>query len=115
MCGLNMMMPLMAHNILESIRLLVTSSRNMTERCVRGLQADEERCRRMIEESLAMCTALVPKIGYDAAASIAKEAYSSGRTVREVASERNVLSADELEAVLNPADMTKPGIRSKGE
>ena len=106
---LNVMMPLMAHNLLQSIRLLTNASALFTEKCVKGLEADEERCRETIEKSLAMCTALSPKIGYDAAAKIAKEAYESGKTVREVAREKKILPEEELNQALDPRAMTEPG------
>src|SRR5437667_10720248 len=82
---LNVMMPVMAHNILESIRLLAASATNLSERCILGIQANKERCNELVEKSLAMCTALAPEIGYDAAASIAEEAYKTGQTVRQIA------------------------------
>jgi fumarate hydratase class II len=106
---LNVMMPLIAHNLLQSIALLAASARNFEARLVRGLKADEVRIRQQIEESLALCTSLAPVIGYDAAADIAKEAAKSGRTVREVAMERRVLPPDELDRVLDPRAMTQGG------
>lgn len=106
---LNVMMPVMAHNLLESISLLARAVSNFTEKCLQGLEADEERCAEMIEKSLAMCTALSPKIGYEAAAQIAKEAYQTGRTVREVAREKKLMPEEELHKILDPASMTKPG------
>jgi fumarate hydratase class II len=112
---LNVMMPVMAHNILESIRLLSASAANMADRCIAGIEADSERCSELIERSLAMCTALAPEIGYDAAAEIAKESYKTGKTVREIASERKILPAKRLNEILNPLLMTKPGIAAKGE
>jgi fumarate hydratase class II len=112
---LNVMMPVMSHNLLQSIRLLAASADNFSERCVKGIEADEARCAEMIEKSLAMCTALAPEIGYDAAAAIAKESYKTGRTVREIALEQRVLTADRLKAILDPLRMTSPGIAGKGE
>ena len=112
---LNMMMPVMAHNVLESIRLLAASVVNLTDRCIVGIQANVERCNELIEQSLAMCTALVPEIGYDAAAAIAKESYRTGKTVREIALEINVMSPKRLKKILDPMTMTKPGIAAKGE
>ena len=106
---LNVMMPVMAHNLLESISLLARAVSNFTEKCLQGLEADEERCAEMIEKSLAMCTALSPRIGYEAAAQIAKEAYQTGRTVREVAREKKLMPEEELHKILDPASMTKPG------
>ena len=106
---LNVMMPVMARNLLESISLMTRASSNFTEKCLEGLEADEERCAEMIEKSLAMCTALSPKIGYEAAAKIAKEAFQSGRTVREIARAMKLLPDEELDKILDPASMTKPG------
>ncbi len=105
---LNVMMPVMAHNLLESVTLLANASRVFNDKCVAGLRADEKRNTEMVEKSLAMCTALVPYIGYDAAAAIAKEAYKTGRTVREVAREKGTLSPEDLEKALDPWSMTEP-------
>jgi fumarate hydratase class II len=107
------MMPMMAHNLLQSIRLLTNAVDLFEERCLRGLVADRERCEGLIEESLAMCTALAPVIGYDKAAEIAKKAYETGRTVREVALAEDVLPDYELEHLLDPRPMTEPGIPGK--
>jgi fumarate hydratase class II len=112
---LNVMMPVMAHNLLESIRLLAASANNFTDRCVSGIGANAERCNEMIEKSLAMCTALAPEIGYDEAAAIAKESYKTGKTVREIALEKKILSAERLNEILDPMRMTMPGIAAKGE
>ena len=106
---LNVMMPVMAHNLLQSISLLANGSLLFAQKCVRGLRANEERCREMIEKSLAMATALSPHIGHDAAAKIAREAYESGKTIREVALEKKVLPAEKLEKILDPWRMTEPG------
>ncbi len=106
---LNVMMPVMAHNLLQSISLLTNASLLFAEKCVRGLRADETRCREMIEKSLAMATALSPHIGHDAAARIAREAYETGRTIREVALEKKLLPTDKLEKILDPWRMTEPG------
>jgi fumarate hydratase class II len=78
------------------------------EKCAVGIRANEERNKEMIEKSLAMCTALVPYIGYDKSAAIAKEAYKTGRTVREVAREMKVLDEKTLEEALDPWSMTMP-------
>ena len=112
---LNLMMPVMAHNLLESIRLLASAANNFTERCVSGIVADVERCREMIEKSLAMCTALAPEIGYDAAAAIAKESYATGKTVRQIAMEKKILPPERLNEILDPMRMTEPGFAGKGE
>jgi fumarate hydratase, class II len=106
---LNVMMPVMAHNLLESIRLLANVCDVFSERCVRGIEANEERCRELVELSMAMVTSLAPKIGYDRAAEIAKESAKTGRTVREICLEKKVLPPDELERALDPVGMTEPG------
>lgn len=107
---LNVMMPVLAYNLLQSIQLLANGSRVLADKCVSGITANRERCESLIEGSLAMVTALAPKIGYDAAAAIAKEAFTTGRTVREIAKERKVLPEAELERVLDPRRQTEPGI-----
>jgi fumarate hydratase, class II len=106
---LNVMMPVMAHNILESIRLLGNVADAFTEKCVVGIEADEERCRELVELSMAMVTSLAPKIGYDRAADIAKESARTGKTVRELCREKNILPEKELNAALDPVGMTEPG------
>jgi fumarate hydratase class II len=101
-------MPVMAHAFLESTRLLTAAVRTFTDRCVEGIEADVERCKSLIEGSLAMCTSLAPVIGYDTAAAIAKKAYATGRTVREVALDEKALPEDELNRLLDAMSMTKP-------
>jgi fumarate hydratase class II len=103
------MMPVAAHNLLESIELLAASAGNFSEQCVKGLRATE-RGPQMVEQGLAIATALAPVIGYDAAAAIAKEAARTGRTVHEVAREKTELSDEELDRILDPATMTEPGL-----
>jgi fumarate hydratase class II len=103
------MMPVMAHNLLESIRLLGNVVDVFCEKCVLGIVANKERCRELIELSMAMVTSLAPKIGYDRAAEIAKESAKTGRTVREIAREKKVLPEKELERALDPVAMTQPG------
>lgn len=103
------MLPVMAYNLLQSIELLATASTNFAVKCIAGIKANEERCKSLIEESLAMCTALAPVIGYEAAAKLAKDAYKSGKTVREVAREQNVLPEKRLSQLLDPWRMTQAG------
>jgi len=107
---LNVMMPLMASNLLESVDILANAAHNLALRCVRGLQVDRERAASMIERSMAMVTALAPVIGYDKAAAVAKEAHQSGRTVREVVREQRLVSDEQLEELLDPMHMTSPGV-----
>ena len=106
---INVMMPIMAYNLLQSISLLAAASRNFTEQCINGLQATTKGPE-MVERGLAICTALAPIIGYDAAASLSKEAYKTGKTIREMAREKTDLSEEELDRILDPASMTKPGL-----
>ncbi|HWP90593.1 MAG TPA: class II fumarate hydratase [Thermodesulfobacteriota bacterium] len=109
---LNVMMPVMAHNLLQSITLLSNVVNVFTDKCIVGIKADKKRCEDMIEKSLAMCTVLAPIIGYDAAAKLAKEAYETGKTVREVALEKKIMPEAELSRVLDPWSMTMPGVTS---
>jgi len=102
---LNTMMPVIAHNVLESIELLAASSRNFAQRCIVGLEADETRLRGSLERSLALATAMTPEIGYERAAAIAKAAHSSGRTIREVAEESSGISKARLTELLDPKKM----------
>ncbi len=104
---LNVFMPIIAHNLLESIELLANGARVFADKCVVGITANE-RARELVERNLAICTSLAPVIGYDEAASISKEAFAKGMTVREVALERGVLSATELDRLLDFRAMTEP-------
>lgn len=109
---LNTMLPVTAYNLMQAIELLTNASLVFARRCVSGLEADVEKCAANIERSLAMVTALTPEIGYDKAAKIAKEAYESGRTVREVALEMSGLEKKKLDELLNPKSQTEPGADS---
>jgi fumarate hydratase, class II len=106
---INVMMPVAAYNLLQSINLLATSANNFTEQCIKGIKATT-RGPEMVERGLAICTSLAPVIGYDAAAKIAKEAAKTGKTIREVAREKTDLSEADLDRILDPASMTKPGL-----
>jgi fumarate hydratase class II len=106
---LNVMMPVMAHHFLENVRILSNAVRAFTEKCVRGVTANEKRCSELVEYSMAMVTSLAPIIGYDRAAEIAKESAKTGKTVREICRAQQVLPAAELEAALDPVAMTEPG------
>ncbi|MBV8352242.1 MAG: class II fumarate hydratase [Verrucomicrobia bacterium] len=106
---LNVMMPMMAHNILESVRLLANVVRAFQDKCVNGITANRERCNQLVEYSMAMVTSLAPIIGYDRAAEIAKESAKTGKTVREICLEKRILPETELTRALDPVEMTKPG------
>ncbi|MFN2568367.1 MAG: lyase family protein, partial [Candidatus Dormibacteria bacterium] len=105
---LNTMMPVIALNLLQSVELLATASVNLAERCIDGIEATP-RGPALLERNLSLCTALMPRIGYDAAAAIADEAHRTGRTVREVAGGRLDLSDAELDVLLDPSGMVQPG------
>lgn len=106
---LNVAMPMMAANVLDSIQLLSGSCNTLNQKLIQGLEPDEDRCAELIEGSLAMCTSLVPVIGYDASAKLAYQAYAEGKTVRELALEQGLLDADRLNELLDPRSMTEPG------
>ncbi len=105
---LNVMLPVTAAALLESIALLAAGARNFADRAVTGLIATD-RGPALVEQGLMLATALAPEIGYDAAATLAKEAFKSGRTIRELATERGI-APDRLDELLNPATMTEPGL-----
>ena len=105
---LNVMMPLIAHNSLQSIRLLARAIDNFSKRCILGIEADRERCEEMIERSLSLATALTPEIGYDEAARIAKKAYAQQKTIRQVVEAEGILSKDALDRYLDPRSMITP-------
>jgi fumarate hydratase, class II len=106
---LNLMMPVAAYSLLESIALLSAAAQNLAKQCIVGIKATE-RGPQMIEQGLMLATALVPAIGYDAAAKIAKEALATGKTIREIARERTKIAPDELERLLELSRLTEPGV-----
>ena len=106
---INVMMPVTAYNLLQSIDLLAAAARNLASQCVSGLTATGKGPE-MVERGLAIVTTLVPHIGYDASAAIAKKAQTTGRTVKEVAAEETDLSLKELDEILDPTTMTEPGL-----
>ena len=110
---LNTMMPVAAHNILQSISLLATSANNFAEQCVTGIEATSVGPE-MLEKGLMLGTGLAPEIGYDAAAAIAKEAAATGKTIREVAKEKTSLSDADLDRLLDAQAMTEPGLGAGG-
>ena len=99
---LNVMMPVMAYDLLEAIELLAASSENLARKLVAGLEADSEKAGSFVERSLAMGTALVPEIGYEKTAALVKEAHATGRTIREIATGKSGLSAERLKELLDP-------------
>jgi fumarate hydratase class II len=111
---LNLMMPVAAYNLLQSIALLAASAENLARQCISGLTATD-RGPQLVEQGLMLATALTPAIGYEAAAKIAKEALDTGRTIREIARQRTSLTPEELDRLLDPAAMTKPGLHAPGK
>jgi fumarate hydratase class II len=99
---LNVMMPVMAYDLLDAIELLAAGSRNFAEKLIDGLEADRARAEGFVEQSLALATVLAPEIGYDQAAALAKEAYASGRTIRDVAREKSGIPPGRLDTLLDP-------------
>jgi fumarate hydratase class II len=97
---LNVMLPVIAYNLLQSVHLLSSAAGVFAQKCIGGIIANRETCEANIEKSLAMVTGLVPHIGYDRAAALAKTAHETGKTVREVAMEEKVLSEETLNRVL---------------
>lgn len=105
---LNIMMPVMAHTALESIHLLASGVEAFIDFCIDGMEANEQACEASVEQSLSMCTSLNPLIGYEMAAKLAKEAFASGQTIRELCLEKGILPEETLTEALDPWRMTEP-------
>ena len=105
---LNIMMPVMGHTVLESIRLLARGTDAFVEFCAREMQANIEICESFVEQSLSMITSLNPYIGYEKASQLAKEAFKSGKTIRQLCTEQNILPEATLNEALDPMRMTEP-------
>ena len=111
---LNVTLPLIAHCLHETIHCLTNGVLAFEEKCIAGLQADAARCRELVDRSLMLVTALNPIIGYDAAAAVAKEAFATGKTLREVVLGRKLLDAATLDRALDPLAMTQPNSGAPG-
>ncbi|HUP15480.1 MAG TPA: class II fumarate hydratase [Acidimicrobiia bacterium] len=107
---LNVMMPVLSHNLSESISILANAARVFAERCVEGLEANEERARELVERNVIVVTALNPHIGYDAGAKVAKEALATGKSVREIVLEQGLMTEADLDRVLDLKKMTEGGV-----
>jgi fumarate hydratase class II len=105
---LNIMMPVMGHATLESIRLTAAATRALVDFCIAGMEANAEAAEAAVEKSLSMVTSLNPLIGYERAAALAKEAFKTGKTIRELCIEQNVLPETTLREALDPWKMTEP-------
>jgi fumarate hydratase, class II len=106
---LNVTLPLIAYAMHESVRVLAAATRQFADACVAGIEADARRCRELTDRSLMLVTALTPRIGYDAAAAVAKEALLTGKTLREVVLARGLMTEADLDVALDPVSMTRPG------
>ncbi|MFZ5627232.1 MAG: aspartate ammonia-lyase [Bacillota bacterium] len=110
---LNVMMPVLIFNLLQSLDILRNGMQVFRDKCIAGITANEERCRQLVENSVGIITAINPHLGYEVASRLAREAINSGRPVRELILEQGLLTEEELEAILNPYEMTRPGIPAK--
>ena len=105
---LNVFKPLIIHNILQSIAIMADSSKTFALYCIKGIKADKKRIKYLLDNSLMLVTALAPKIGYDEAAKIAKEAHKNGTTLKEEVIKSGVLKENEYDKIMNPMTMTRP-------
>ena len=112
---LNVMMPVIIHNMLWELTILKNGMDTFTERCIRGIKANQERCEDYAFKSASLVTALAPYIGYEVSAAIAKEQIATGRDIRDIVRERNLLPESDLEEILKPEAMTEPGIAGQGK
>jgi fumarate hydratase class II len=111
---LNVMMPVMAHSFLESVTILANASTAFRDRCVVGIEANEDRARALLERNPSIATALNPFVGYDKASEVAKRSAQEGRSVRDVVEEMGILDPGELDEALDVRSMTEPGLPEKG-
>jgi aspartate ammonia-lyase len=107
---LNVMMPLIAWNLTFAMQLLTNGVRKFTEACILGIEANQDRCLRYLEDSLGLVTVLAPYIGYNAAAEVAKESVATGHSIREIVLEKGLMTENDLEAVMKPEHLTEPGL-----
>ncbi len=110
---LNTHMPIIGHNILESIEIFSGACRTLAEKCISGITVNKEKCRYYVENSMALATALNPYLGYDRAASLVKESLQTGETIKELVLKKGLLKKEMLDEILNPASLTKPNLRKK--
>lgn len=107
---LNVMEPVLVFNLLQSLSILQNGIRVFIDHMIRGITANVERCRELVEKSVGIVTAINPHVGYETATQIAKEAIDTGRSVRDICLERGILTEEELDLILDTKEMTKPGI-----
>ncbi len=112
---LNAFLPMISHNLFQSLQLLKGAAILLAEKCVPGITANEDRCRELVENSFAMLTALSPYIGYEAASDLARESTQSGKTIRQAARDKGLFTPEQLDAILSTTEMTKPGIAGEDD
>jgi aspartate ammonia-lyase len=105
---LNVMEPIIAFNLFQSLQMLTAAVNTLTNRCIHGITANSEHCRQMVERSIGVVTALVPSLGYERASAVAKEALETGRSVREIVLTHGYLEPADLDRLLSPEAMTRP-------
>lgn len=110
---LNVMEPVLVSSLLDSVKMMTNVMDVFNRYCVQGITANENQMKRQVENSVGIITAINPHVGYEAASSVAKEAISSGRPVREICEERGILTGEELDIILDAFEMTKPGISGR--
>ena len=110
---LNVMMPIINYNLLQSLEIFRNAVRVFTEKCIKGIKADRKRCKELAEKSIGLATVLNPFIGYEKAAAVAKEAVATGKTIREIVLEKRILSKKEIDKILDPMAMTRPRLIKK--
>jgi aspartate ammonia-lyase len=110
---LNVMEPVMAYNLFNSLTILTNAVTALNNKCVQGIKANVEHCNSMIDASVGVVTALLPHVGYEQASMIAKEALSSGNPIKEIVIKKGLLTAEQLNVILSPGEMTQPGIAGK--
>ena len=111
---LNVMMPVIIHNLLSSMEILKNGVRAFQERCIEGIEANEDRCKAYMEKSLGLATVLNPYIGYERAAQVAKKAFATARSIRDIILEEGLLTPEELDKIFSTTGETDIGSQEKG-
>ena len=107
---LNVMEPIMAYNLFSSMNYIAAGCRTFVDKLLEGMEANREQCQKWVDNSVGVVTALLPHIGYEQSAMLAKEAYNTGRPIREIILEKGILPEDKLNQIMSPEQMTRPGI-----
>jgi len=110
---LNVMQPVLIYNLFQSIEMLKNGIDTFNKNCIQGIEANVERCKNLVENSVGIITAINPHVGYEAASRIAKRALEEDKSVKSIILEEGILSEEELDEILNPHEMTEPGIAGK--